>query len=234
MNALSHADEIKLAVAANFTAPMQKLAAQFEQDSGHKLLISAGSTGKFYAQIVNGAPFDILLAADAETPTRLAREGLGREDSQFTYAIGKLVLWSPRSGVVDPQGQILKQGRFEKLAIADPRLAPYGAAAVQSMTRLGLLENLRPKLVTAENIGQAYQFVASGNATLGLVAYAQIIKNGQPAGSWWEVPADLHNPIRQDAIILKSGLNKPAVAQFARYLRGDKARATIREFGYSF
>ncbi len=230
----AHADEIKVAVAANFAAPMQRIAARFEQDSGHKLLVSVGSTGKFYAQIVNGAPFDILLAADHETPSRLAREGLGRQESQFTYAIGKLVLWSPKSAMVDPQAQVLRQGRFDKLALADPRLAPYGAAAIQTLTRLGLLESLRPSLVTAENIGQAYQFVASGNASLGFVAFSQIIKDGKPAGSWWEVPADLYDPIRQDAIILKPGLAKPAVAQFAQYLRSEAARSTIRAFGYSF
>jgi molybdate transport system substrate-binding protein len=229
----THAEEIKLAVAANFAGPIRMIAERFQQESGHKMLVSLGSTGKFYAQIANGAPFEMLLAADDETPTRLAREGLGRKESQFTYAIGKLVLWSPKSDAVDPQGQVLKQGRFEKLAIADPRLAPYGAAAIQTMTRLGLLENLRPKLVTAENIAQAYQFVASGNASLGFVAYSQIVKDGKPAGSWWEVPATLHDPIRQDAIILKPGFDKGAVAQFAQYLRTEQARSIIREFGYS-
>lgn len=230
----AHADEVRVAVAANFAAPMQKIAAQFEKDSGHRMVVSVGSTGKFYAQIVNGAPFEILLAADDETPGRLAREGHGQKESQFTYAVGKLVLWSPKAGVVDAQAHILRQGRFDRLAVADARLAPYGAAAVQTLTRLGLLETLRPKMVTGENIGQTYQFVATGNATLGFVAFSQIIKDGQSTGSWWEVPANFHDPIRQDAIILKPGAGKPAVQAFAQYLKGDKARATIKEFGYSF
>jgi molybdate transport system substrate-binding protein len=230
----AHADEVKVAVAANFAGPMQKIAAQFEQDSGHKMVISVGSTGKFYAQIVNGAPFEILLAADDETPSRLAREGHGQKESQFTYAIGKLVLWSPKADVVDAQAQILKQGRFDKLAAADPRLAPYGAAAVQTLSKLGLLDTLRPKMVTGENIGQTFQFVATGNATLGFVAFSQIIKDGQPTGSWWEVPGNFHDPIRQDAIVLRPGVGKPAVQAFAQYLRGDKARAAIKQFGYSF
>lgn len=228
------ADEIKVAVAANFSAPLQKIAAGFEKETGHKLVISVGSTGKFYAQILNGAPFEILLAADDETPGRLAKEGQGQKDSQFTYAVGRLVLWSPRADAVDAQGEVLKQGRYEKLSVADARLAPYGLAAQQTLTRLGLLEAARPRLVTAENIGQAYQFVASGNATLGFVAYSQIIKDGKPTGSYWSVPGQYHDPIRQDAIILRPGSGKAAVKDFAHYLKGDKARAIITEYGYSF
>ncbi|WP_288381089.1 molybdate ABC transporter substrate-binding protein [uncultured Massilia sp.] len=224
------AGEVQVAVAANFTAPMEKLAPMFAADTGHKAVLSFGSTGKFYAQIRNGAPFEVLLAADDETPAKLEREGQGA--GRFTYAVGKLALWSRQAGV-DAQGEVLKGGRFEKLAVADPKLAPYGAAAVETMTKLGLLETLRPKFVQGENIGQAYQFAATGNAQLGFVALSQVWADGKlKQGSAWIVPASMHAPIRQDAILLDKGKDSEAAAALMKYLRSDKAKALIRSFGY--
>lgn len=230
------ADEVQVAVAANFTAPMQKIAADFEKDSGHKALLSFGATGSFYVQIRNGAPFDILLAADAETPAKLEKEGLGVPGSRFTYAIGKLVLWSAKPGFVDGKGDVLNKGDFRHVAIANPKLAPYGAAAMEALTRLGLLSAIQPKFVQGENIAQTYQFIATGNAELGFVALSQVLnKEGKLAsGSAWVVPASLYMPIRQDAVILAHGKDKVAAAALMKYLRGDKARAVIKSYGYGF
>jgi molybdenum ABC transporter, periplasmic molybdate-binding protein len=234
----ARADEVQVAVAANFTAPMQKIAALFAQDTGHKAVLSFGSTGKFYAQIKNGAPFEVLLTADDETPVRLEQEGAALAGSHFTYAIGKLVLWSAQPGVVDAAGEVLRRGNFTHLAIANPKLAPYGAAGIEAMQALGVYDALAPKIVQAENIGQAYQFIASGNAQLGFVAYAQVLdEQGQfKGGSMWMVPAKLYRPIRQDAVVLTKGTAggqpKPAVAALMQYLRGDKARAVIQTYGY--
>ncbi|MEO6623319.1 MAG: molybdate ABC transporter substrate-binding protein [Burkholderiaceae bacterium] len=225
--------EVSVAVAANFTAPMQKIAAAFEQDTGHKAVLAFGPTGRFYAQIRNGAPFQILLSADDETPLRLVREGNGVTGSQFTYAIGKLVLWSKQAGLVDNKGDVLKTGKFEKIALADPKLAPYGAAAVATITRLGLLASLTPKFVQGESIAQTYQFVATENAALGFVAQSQVIADGRVVqGSAWVVPAELYPAIRQDAIVLTPGQGNAAVTALMAYLRADKARAIIRSFGY--
>jgi molybdate transport system substrate-binding protein len=226
------ADEIAVAVAANFTAPMQKIAPEFEKATGHKVVASYGATGKFYAQIKNGAPFEILLAADDETPAKLVKEGAAVAGSEFTYAIGKLVLWSAKSAIVDAQGDVLRKSGFDHLAIANPKLAPYGAAAVEAMKALGVYESLQPKFVTAENIGQTQQFIASGNALLGFVALSQVLKDGKMEGSAWMVPANLYQPIRQDAVILDKGKGKPAAEALMKYLKGDKARAIIKSFGY--
>ena len=229
----ARAGEVRVAVAANFAAPMEKVASLFEADTGHKALLSAGSTGKFYAQIRNGAPFDVLLAADAETPARLEREGRGK--GRFTYAVGRLALWSRQAGLVDAEGAVLRSGRFERLAVADPKLAPYGAAAYETLDKLGLLATLRPKLVQGENIAQSYQFAATGNAQLGFVALSQVQADGRlKAGSAWIVPASLHAPIRQDAILLGHGRDNAAAAALMRYLRGDRARAVMRACGYAF
>ncbi|WP_413437079.1 molybdate ABC transporter substrate-binding protein [Sulfuriferula sp. GW1] len=230
------ADEVQVAVAANFTAPMQKIAADFEKDTGHKALLSFGATGSFYVQIRNGAPFDILLAADAETPSRLEKEGLGVSGSRFTYAIGKLVLWSAKPGFVDGKGDVLNKGDFRHVAIANPKLAPYGAAAMEALTRLGLLTALQPKFVQGESIAQTYQFIATGNAELGFVALSQVLnKEGKlVSGSAWVVPASLYMPIRQDAVILTHGKDKAAAAALMKYLKGDKARAVIKAYGYGF
>jgi len=227
------ADEVLVAVAANFTAPMQKIAAEFERDTGHKAQLAFGATGKFYAQIQNGAPFQVLLAADNETPAKLEKEGLAQGGSRFTYAIGKLVLWSPRPGYVDDKGEVLKKGAFKRLALANPKLAPYGLAAVETLTGLGLLSAVQGKFVQGENIAQTYQFVGTGNAELGFVALSQVTKDGRIAsGSAWIVPANLHTPIRQDAVILVNGKGNPAADALMKYLRGEKAQAIIRSFGY--
>lgn len=230
----AHAAEVSVAVAANFTAPMQKIATLFEQDTGHKAVLAFGSTGRFYTQIRNGAPFEVLLAADDETPARLEHEALAISGTRFTYAIGRLVLWSKRPGLVDGQGQVLRRSdAFERIALADPRLAPYGAAAVEVMGRLGVLEALRPKVVQGENIAQTHQFVATQNAALGFVAMSQVYTDGRLSeGSAWLVPADLHAPIRQDAVLLKKGQGNAAATALLLFLRGDKARTVIRSHGY--
>ncbi|AEG92419.1 molybdate ABC transporter substrate-binding protein [Ramlibacter tataouinensis] len=231
--AAAHAAEVSVAVAANFTAPMQKIAAAFEQATGHKAVLAFGSTGRFYAQVKNGAPFQVLLAADDETPAKLEAEGLAVRGSRFTYATGRLVLWSASAGLVDGRGEVLRTGRFERLAIADPKLAPYGAAALQAMDRLGVADALRPRLVQGESIGQAFQFVATGNAPLGFVALSQVMVDGGIAkGSAWVVPADLHAPIRQDAVVLAAGKDNPAATALASFLRSDAAKAIIRAHGY--
>lgn len=230
---LAQAAEVQVAVAANFTAPMQKIAAQFEQDTGHKAALSFGSTGKFYAQIKNGAPFQVLLAADDETPARLEQEGAAVVGSRFTYAIGKLVLWSARTAIVDGQGEVLKRGGFDHIALANPRLAPYGAAAVEAMKALGVYDKLAPKFVQAENIAQAYQFIATENALLGFVALSQVMEEGKlKAGSAWIVPTSLYGAIRQDGVILDKGRGNPAAEALMSYLKGDKARAVIKAYGY--
>ena len=227
------ADELQVAVAANFTAPIKALAPEFEKATGHKLQLSFGSTGKFYAQIRNGAPFEVLLAADETTPARLVEEGAALAGSRFTYAIGKLALWSAQAGYVDEQGEVLKTGGFRHLAIANPKLAPYGAAAVATLRALGLLDAVRGKLVQAEDIAQTHQFVASGNAELGFVALSQVQKAGKlAAGSAWVVPAGLYQPIRQDAVILAPGRGKAAAQALMDYLKSDKARAVIASYGY--
>lgn len=227
------ADQVQVAVAANFTAPAKLIAEAFKQETGHDALLAFGSTGKLYAQIKNGAPFDVLLAADAMTPSKLADEGAAVADSRFTYALGKLVLWSASPGVVDDQGAMLRQGGFQHLSIANPKLAPYGAAAVAVLADLKLTDALGPKLVEAENIAQAYQFVASGNAQLGFVALSQVMQDGKiTKGSAWIVPESLYPPIRQDAVLLDKGKGNPAAIAWLDYLKGDAARAVIASFGY--
>lgn len=229
----AHADEVSVAVAANFTAPLQKIAADFEKDTGHKVMPSFGSTGKFYAQIKGGAPFEVLLAADDETPARLEKEGNAVAGSRFTYAVGKLVLWSRKDGYVDDQGEVLRSN-FQHLAITNPKLAPYGAAAIETLKALGLLDAAQARFVTAENLTQAYQFIASGNAELGFIALSQVLKDGRIAeGSAWIVPQKYYQPIRQDAVILAKGKDRPAADALMKYLRGDKAKAVVKSYGYA-
>lgn len=231
----AHADTVSVAVAANFTAPMQKIAAAFEADTGHKAVLSFGATGKFHAQITQGAPFQILLSADDATPARLEREGKAVPNSRFTYAIGTLVLWSPQPGYVDAQGAVLRTGDFKHLAIANPKLAPYGLAAVQVMEKLGVATRLQPRLVQGESIAQTYQFVATGNAQLGFVALSQVMVDGKiGSGSAWQVPPGMHEPIRQDAALLEPGKGSAAAVELMNYLRGEKARAIIQSYGYGF
>lgn len=230
--ALVHAGQAHIAVASNFIAPMKVLAAQFEQTTGHTLTLSSGATGKFYAQIKNGAPFDVLLAADDETPARLLRESNAVQ--RQTYAIGRLVLWSDRPGYIDGSDAVLRQNRFQRLAIANPRLAPYGAAAMEALAKLRLADRVQNKFVIGENIAQTYQFVASGNAELGFVAMSQVMQDGKlSSGSGWLVPSALHAPIRQDAVLLKRGEKNEAARAFFDYLKTPAAALTlIHSFGY--
>jgi len=222
-----------VAVAANFAGPMEKLAAQFQKDTGHKAVVASGATGKFYAQIRNSAPFEVLLSADDETPARLEAEGQVVAKSRFTYAVGRLVLWSAKANYVDATGAVLKTGDFTHLAIANPKTAPYGAAAVAVIDELGLTARLQPRLVQGENIAQAFQFASTGNAELGFVAQAQVWRDGKfTAGSGWIVPATMHAPIRQDAALLTRGAKNPAAQALLDYLRTDKAKALIRAYGY--
>jgi molybdate transport system substrate-binding protein len=222
------AGEVKAAVAANFTAAMKEIAPAFEAATGHTLVASYGSTGKIYAQIKNGAPFEVFLAADQKRPQMLEEEGVA--SGRFTYAVGRLVLWSADPDLVDAEGAVLKSGSFRHLAIANPVTAPYGAAAMQVIERLGLQDALEPKLVRGDNIAQTYQFVATKNAELGFVALAQVALD--PAGSRWSVPAELHDPIRQDAVLLDKGKDNPAAVALMEYLKGPEARAVIERFGY--
>jgi molybdate transport system substrate-binding protein len=228
------AEDVQVAVAANFTVPMEKIAEGFAKDTGHKAVLAFGATGKFYAQIKNGAPFEVLLGADDTTPTKLEQEGSAVRGSHFTYAIGKLVLWSAKPGVVDAKGEVLRKGNFAHIALANPKTAPYGAAAVEALTKLKLLDAWTPKFVLGENITQAYQFVSSGNAELGFVALSQVIKDGKiTEGSAWIVAPDLYSPLRQDAVVLIPGKGKPGAAALMEYLKGAKAKAVIQSFGYT-
>jgi molybdate transport system substrate-binding protein len=232
----ARADEIQVAVAANFSAAAQKIAAAFEHDTGHVVKLSFGATGKFYAQIEAGAPFDVLLAADQTTPARLVAEGKGVAATKRTYAVGKLVLWSADPALVDDQGAVLKTDRFRHLSVADAKLAPYGQAAKETLERLKLTEHVQPRVVTAENIGQAYQFVSTGNAELGFVALGQVLPpdGSRAPGSMWLVPDNLYTPIRQDVVAIAASKSAATAAAFVDYLSSDKARAVIKAYGYSW
>jgi molybdate transport system substrate-binding protein len=228
------AEEAVVAVAANFTEVAERLEQSFERQSGHTLTLVAGSTGKLYAQIVHGAPFDAFLAADQESPGRLEKEGRAVAGSRFTYATGSLTLWSPEPGRVGSDGAAtLRQGKFRLLAIANPELAPYGAAAKQALEKLGLWDRLKDRIVMGETIGQAHAFVASGNAEIGFVALSSVLSpRNETKGSRWDVPPDLHAPIRQDAVLLARGAGNPAARGFLDFLRSAKAKAVIESFGY--
>ena len=233
VSCLARAGEVQVAVAANFMAPAKRIAADFEKDTGHQALLAFGATGKFHAQIRNGAPFEVLLAADDTTPARLEVEGAAVAGTRFSYAVGRLALWSARAGYVDAQGAVLQTGGFKHLAIANPKLAPYGAAAIETLTALKLLDAVQGKFVQGENIAQAHQFVASGNAELGFVALSQIMQDERIAtGSAWIVPAHLHQPIRQDAVLLAKGRTNPVATAWLAYLKGSKAQAIVKSFGY--
>ncbi|MFZ9873729.1 MAG: molybdate ABC transporter substrate-binding protein [Steroidobacteraceae bacterium] len=225
--------EVQVAVASNFAAPAKSLARAFHRTTGHRAVISLGATGKLYAQIRQGAPYEVLLAADAATPAKLIDEGLALADTRMTYAIGRLVLWSRDTDRMDSNGKILSQGQFRRLAIANPKLAPYGAAAVQTLQALGALERLRSRLVEAANINQTFQFVASGNAEVGFVALSQVTRHDRlQKGSAWIVPANLHDPIIQEAVVLKRAGRNPAAQAWIRYLASNSAHEIIRSYGY--
>jgi len=229
----ARAAEVNVAVATNFAEAARALAALLQQTSGHSARLSFGATGALYAQIKNGAPFDVFLAADDQRPARLEREGAAVPGSRFTYAAGRLALWSAQPGLVDDKGAVLKSGGFGKLAIANPGNAPYGAAAMQTMDKLGLRAALQPKLVTGESIGQTYGFIASGNAALGFVALSQVQQGGRlKSGSVWIVPGSLHAPIVQDAVLLERGRANPAAAAWLQLLRSPRGKQLMREYGY--
>lgn len=233
MASFAHAAEVHVAVASNFTAPMKQIAADFEKATGHTVVLSFGASGKFYAQIKNGAPFQLLLSADDEKPLQLEKDGLSVPGSRFTYAVGSLVLWSAKPDLVDAKGDILAKGAFTKIAIANPKLAPYGVAAMEVLSARGLATTIKPKIVQGENISQTFQFASTGNADLGFVALSQVMKDGKiTSGSAWIVPSKLHTPIRQDAVLLLKGRGNPAAEALVSYLKSDKAKTVIRCYGY--
>ena len=224
------ADTLRIATASNFAVPMKELARRFQEFSGDRVVVSRGSTGKHYTQIRNGAPFDSFFAADSARPRRLEEEGRIIPGSRFTYALGRLVLWSPQPAYVDPEGEILRRGQFRHLSLANPKLAPYGHAARQVLLKLGLWDLLTPRMVRGENVGQAYQFVASGSAELGFVARSQITRPGTPLpGSYWMVPETLYDPIEQQAVQLSE---RPAVRRFMEFVRSAVGSAVVESYGY--
>ena len=227
------AAEVHVAVAANFTAPMKRIAEVFEKDTGHKMVLSYGATGKFYAQITNGAPFDVFLSADDETPAKLEKEGFAVAGSRMTYATGRLVLWSAKPGLVDDKASVLMRNDFNRLAIASPKVAPYGVAAVETMTKIGMFPLLQAKLVMGESIGQTFSMISSGNADLGFVAMSQVFEFDKlKSGSAWVVPANLHSPLRQDAVLLARARSNPAALQFLTFLKSGQTRVIMTLFGY--
>lgn len=228
-SAAAPAAQTNVAVAANFTDAATEIAQAFKEKTGHEAALSFGSTGQLYTQITQEAPFEVLLAADVERPAKAVDEGFAVPESRFTYAIGKIVLWSKEPHLVRREA-ILKKGDFTKIAIANPTTAPYGAAAVQAMQALGVYDQVAPKIVQGNNIAQTYQFVETGNAELGFVALSQVVSGDE--GSRWEVPVDLYEPIRQDAVLLKKGADSKAANAFLEFLRGPTAAAIIAKFGY--
>ena len=230
-----NATELKVAVAANFAQTLKEISTVFEKDTGHKLAITQGSTGKLYAQISQGAPFEVFLSADDETPEKLVTEGKAINGTRFTYAIGRLALWSPKPDLVDEGGQVLKTDKFRFLAIANARVAPYGRAAVQVMQKLGVLASIEPRVVQGESITQTFQFVSTGNAQLGFVALSQISESGKKkSGSAWVVPENMHEQLRQDTVLLNPGKDSPAASALLNFLKSDKAKKIIASHGYQF
>jgi molybdate transport system substrate-binding protein len=228
-----HAAEAQVAVAANFAEPIKAVAAVLEKSTGHTLRITVGATGGLYAQIRNGAPFDVLLAADTKTPAQMEIDGLAQPGSRFTYATGKLVLWSADPAKVDARGAVLKGEGFRKLAIANPKTAPYGAASVEVINQLGLSAAMTPRLVQGESIGQTYNFVHTGNAEIGFVAMSQVLEGGRlKGGSMWVVPQNLYAPIGQDAVLLKRATNNEAAKALLQLLKSPNIKDLIRSYGY--
>lgn len=223
------AAQTTIAVAANFTDAAKEIAAAYKAKTGHDAVLSFGASGQFYTQISQGAPFEVFLSADDERPRKAIAEGLAVDGTAFTYAIGKLVLWSKQPGLVQGDAT-LTTATFDKLSICNPAAAPYGAASVETMKSLKLYDTLQPKLVVGANISQAFQFVQTGNAELGFVALSQVIDD--KAGSKWMVPQNLYAPIRQDAVLLKKGEGHEAATGFLTFLRGPEATAIIQKYGY--
>ena len=227
------AQEIFLAVSSNFAKPIQSIGAKFTQETGVKINYSLAATGALYAQIKSGAPFDVFLSADTQTPQQLAAEGLALPSSRLTYARGKLVLWSKDPTLVDNKGLVLKNKQFKSIALANAKLAPYGKAAQETLEHLGLSLELKPKIILAENITQVYQYVSSQNVDLGFIASSQLAFNESgSAGSHWLVPSTLYAPIEQDAILLNKGANRSAALQFMQFLKRQDIKAMINTFGY--
>lgn len=224
------AADVQVAVAANFTAPAKEIAAAFEKQTGDHVLLSFGSSGAFYAQIAHGAPFEVFLSADAERPQKAEQARLGVAGTRFTYAVGRLVLYSRTPGLLDPAGAVLRTGRFSRLAVADPATAPYGTAAVQTLQKLGVWRSVEGKIVKGADITQAFQFTATGAADLGFVALSQVV--ARPGGSHWIVPEALHAPIAQQAILLAPGARDAQARAFLAFLKGPQAKAIIRRYGY--
>lgn len=234
VSSVAKADQVLVAVAANFATPLQEICDAFAKDTQHKAVITSGATGKLYAQVQNGAPFELMVSADSKTPTKMVEEKLAVAGTQFTYAVGKLVLWSAEAGKVDQDGKILESGAFKHLAIANPKTAPYGQAAMEVLKLHQLDTKLQPKIVQGESIAQTKMFVDSGNAELGFVALSQVYKDGKIAkGSAWLVPADSYQPIYQDAVLLNKGLKNPAAQALLDYLKSAKAKAIIERYGYA-
>jgi molybdate transport system substrate-binding protein len=234
MGSFAQAGEVHVAVASNFINPLKAISRHFEQETGHRVVVIPGSTGKLYAQVKHGAPFDLLLAADALRPRLLEEEGFAVSGSRFTYAIGKLTLWSRDPGRIDGAGEeIFKHAKFAHLAMANPKSAPYGRAAFETLKKLGVWDRLRDRVVQGENIGQTFQFVATGNAELGFVALSQVLDpKNKLKGSRWDVPTDLHEPIAQDLVLLKHGAANPAAVALLDFIRSATARKIIASYGY--
>jgi molybdate transport system substrate-binding protein len=231
-SATAHAGQVQVAVAANFVPPFKEIAAEFEKATGHSAQISAGSSGKFFAQIKNDAPFEVFFSADDERPKLLEQEGLGVKGSRFTYAVGRLVLWSPNPDLVKGQETLQADG-YKHLAMANPKTAPYGAAAMQAMQSLKVWDRLQPKIVQGENLGQTSGFIESGNAELGFLALSQVMDPKlKGKGSRWDVPTSLHDPIQQDVVLLKKGENNPAAKALLEFVRGPQGLQIIERYGY--
>lgn len=230
------AGEVNVAVAANFAAPMERLAPLFQKESGHTVKVSAGASGKLYAQIRNKAQFDVFLSADEEMPRQLVQDGLAVTGSRFAYATGRLVLWSSQSSLVDEKGSVLNKGNFKFLAIANPRFAPYGVAAKETLTKLTMWNSIQEKLMKGESVTQTRQLVVTEKADLAFIALSQLMRDGKVAegGSWWLVPPEMHNPIHQNAVLLTGAKDQEAAKAFLIFLKSEKARAVMRGFGYEF
>jgi molybdate transport system substrate-binding protein len=224
------AAEVQVAVAANFTEPAKEIAAAFKAATGHSATLSFGSSGQFFSQITHGAPYEVFLSADKDRPEEAEKQGVAAPNTRFTYAVGRLVLYSKTPGLVDPKGAVLKNYRYSKIALADPTAAPYGEAAVETLQNLGLFETLKTKFVQGSSITQTYQFVATGAAETGFVALSQVVN--EPGGSRWLVPETLHAPIEQQAILLWPGAKDPAARAFLAFLKGPQAKAIIKRYGY--
>lgn len=230
--ATAQADQVQVAVAANFVAPFKEIATEFQKATGHTAQLSAGSSGKFYAQIKNGAPFEVFFSADDERPKLLEEEGLGVKGSRFTYAVGRLVLWSPDPQLVKGE-QTLESDGYKHLAMANPKTAPYGAAAMQAMVKLKVWDRLQSKIVQGENLGQTSGFIESGNAELGFLALSQVLDPAlKGKGSRWDVPTSLHDPIAQDVVLLTKGESNPAAKALMEFVRGPQGLQIIERYGY--